>query len=350
MLQVPGYSITSKVNEGSSTIIFRAIATETGQSAILKIPKGEYPTPRELATLRQEYLLLRSIDLIGVVKTFGLERYGNGLALILEDLRGQTLAAVERGQQLSIEQKLQISIQIVEILKSIHRVGIIHRDLKPQNIIVDQTSSGLSVHLIDFGSAAQSSQSSKNAIAVPLPEASLAYTSPEQTGRMNRSIDYRTDFYSLGVLLYELFAGALPFTSLDPIELVHSHIARVPTPPHQLVPAIPEPLSLLIMKLLAKAPEDRYQSAYGIRADLERCLTQWQTHRTIESFPLARHDHSTQLRLSQKLYGRQTEVSALLEAYQRTQKGSGELLCLLGSMVRWVCHCVRQRSRSARMP
>lgn len=330
MLQVPGYSITSKVNEGSSTIIFRAIATETGQSAILKIPKGEYPTPRELATLRQEYLLLRSIDIIGVVKTFGLERYGNGLALILEDLRGQTLAAVERGQQLSIEQKLQISIQIVEILKSIHRVGIIHRDLKPQNIIVDQTSSGLSVHLIDFGSAAQSSQSSKNAIAVPLPEASLAYTSPEQTGRMNRSIDYRTDFYSLGVLLYELFAGALPFTSLDPIELVHSHIARVPTPPHQLVPAIPEPLSLLIMKLLAKAPEDRYQSAYGIRADLERCLTQWQTHRTIESFPLARHDHSTELRLSQKLYGRQTEVSALLEAYQRTQKGSGELLCLLG--------------------
>ena len=128
MLQVPGYSITSKVNEGSSTIIFRAIATETGQSAILKIPKGEYPTPRELATLRQEYLLLRSIDIIGVVKTFGLERYGNGLALILEDLRGQTLAAVERGQQLSIEQKLQISIQIVEILKSIHRVGIIHRE------------------------------------------------------------------------------------------------------------------------------------------------------------------------------------------------------------------------------
>ena len=134
MLQVPGYSITSKVNEGSSTIIFRAIATETGQSAILKIPKGEYPTPRELATLRQEYLLLRSIDIIGVVKTFGLERYGNGLALILEDLRGQTLAAVERGQQLSIEQKLQISIQIVEILKSIHRVGIIHRDLKPHKI------------------------------------------------------------------------------------------------------------------------------------------------------------------------------------------------------------------------
>lgn len=331
MLQVPGYSITSKVNEGSSTIIFRAIATETGQSVVLKIPKGEYPTPRELATLRQEYLLLRNIDIIGVVKTFGLERYGNGLALILEDLRGQTLAALTRSQQLSVEQKLQIAIQIVDILKSIHKVGIIHRDIKPQNLIVDQTTSGLQVHLIDFGSAAQSSQASKSAIAVPLPEASLAYTSPEQTGRMNRLIDYRTDFYSLGVLLYELFAGTLPFTTIDPIELVHSHIARIPTPPHQLVPAIPEPLSLLILKLLAKAPEDRYQSAYGIRADLERCLTQWQTSRTIEPFALAQRDHSTELRLSQKLYGRQTQSDALLEAFQRAKKGSGELVCLLGA-------------------
>lgn len=331
MLQVPGYSITSKVNEGSSTVIFRAIATETGQSVVLKIPKGEYPTPRELATLRQEYLLLRSIDIIGVVKTFGLERYGNGLALILEDLRGQTLAALARSQQLSLEQKLQIAIQIVEVLKSIHRVGIIHRDIKPQNLIVDQTASSLLVHLIDFGSAAQSSQASKSAIAVPLPEASLAYTSPEQTGRMNRLIDYRTDFYSLGVLLYELFTGALPFTSLDPIELVHSHIARVPTTPHQLVPAIPEPLSLIIMKLLAKTPEDRYQSAYGIRADLERCLTDWQASRSVEPFPLAQRDHSTDLRLSQKLYGRQQELDALLEAFKRVKQGSGELVTVAGS-------------------
>lgn len=167
---------------------------------------------------------------------------------------------------------------------------------------------GPTVHLIDFGSATR--MTALSAVAVPLLESSLAYTSPEQTGRMDRTVDHRTDFYSLGVTLYELLTGTLPFTSIDPMELVHSHIARLPLPPHQLSPAIPEPLSALVMKLLAKAPEDRYQSAYGVRADLKICLAEWQQQHAITPFVLGQRDHSTELRLSQKLYGRNRESAA----------------------------------------
>lgn len=331
MLQVPGYTITSKILEGSSTVIYRASQAETGLSVVLKVSKGEYPTPRELATFRQECLLLRSLNIPGVVKTFGVQRYGNGLALILEDLPGQSLAALIRSQSPSLEVKLRIAIKIVEILQGIHSSGITHRDVKPHNLIVDMKPEGPTVHLIDFGSATRVTALSKQAVVVPLLESSLAYTSPEQTGRMNRTVDHRTDFYSLGVTLYELLTGTLPFTAIDPMELVHSHIARLPLPPHQLSPAIPEALSALVMKLLAKAPEDRYQSAYGVRADLEICLAEWQQQHAIAPFVLGQRDHSTELRLSQKLYGRNRESAALLAAFDRAQQGAGELVLLAGS-------------------
>jgi anti-anti-sigma factor len=182
------------------------------------------------------------------------------------------------------------------------------------------------VHLIDFGSASRLVQDPPGAPA----SLSLAYMSPEQTGRMNRVIDHRTDFYSLGVTLYELVTGVLPFAATDPVELVFSHLARQPLPPHEVVPSIPVPLSELVMKLLCKAAEDRYQSAHGIRADLETCLEQLQQRGTIAPFPLARHDHSTELHLSQKLYGRQRQVAALASAVQRARAGAAELFLVLG--------------------
>ncbi|MFO0577747.1 MAG: AAA family ATPase [Polyangia bacterium] len=216
-------------------------------------------------------------------------------------------------------------------------------DLQPHNILIeapqgpgDPQGSGrapdpdapLGVYLIEFGSATRLMQESPGAPASL--ELSLAYMSPEQTGRMNRVIDHRTDFYSLGVILYELFTGALPFATPDPAELVFSHLARQPVPPHEVVPSIPVPLSDVVMKLLAKAAEDRYLSAHGIKADLETCLTQLVQRGTVAPFPLARRDHSTALHLSQKLYGRQLQVAALAAAVQRARAGAAELFLVLG--------------------
>ena len=330
MFQIAGYSITGKILEGSSTIIYRAKQTATDKSVIVKVPKASYPTPRELATFRHEYLLLRSLDIPGVVKTFGIEKYGNGLALILEDLRGQSLSLFLRSERPNLQTILRIAIGIVEIIKGIHAQGVIHRDIKPHNIIVDTSQSVPQVHLIDFGAATRVSQDAQAANQSIFLDTSLAYTSPEQTGRMNRAVDHRTDLYSLGVTLYETLTGTLPFTSTDPIELVHSHLARPPVPPQQMLPAIPQVLSDLVMKLLAKAPEDRYQSAYGIKVDLEACLAQWQAKGRIDPFPLALRDHSTELRLSQKLYSRQSELSLLGTAFGRAQKGGAELVLISG--------------------
>ena len=331
MLQVPGYNITGLIHEGSSTRIYRAKHSETGMSVAIKVPKGEYPTPRELVTFHQECLLLRGLNVRGVIKTFGMERYGNGLALILEDLPGQSLASLIRSQRPDLSMMLRIAINLVEILQGVHNSGVIHRDLKPHNIIVELGALGPSVHLIDFGSACRTASTTKPGEDVPVPEASLAYISPEQTGRTNRSVDYRTDYYSLGVTLYELLTGTLPFTTLDPMELVHSHLARIPLQPSQLVPSIPEQLSAVVMRLLAKTPEGRYQSAHGIRADLEQCLSEWEATGAIAPFPLAKRDHSTDLRLSQKLYGRSTELARLSAALNRAAEGEGQLVLLSGS-------------------
>lgn len=330
MHQLPNYAITTVLHEGSSTSILRGTNKESGAQVVIKVPRGEYPTPRELATFRQECLLLRSLNVPGVVKAYGIEKYGNGLALILEDLRGQSLAALINSRRLDLQTQLQIAVRTVEILRSIHDSGVIHRDVKPHNVIVDLSGPEPSVHFIDFGSACRMDQLGHASSLLASPEASLAYISPELTGRMSRSVDNRSDYYSLGVMFYELFTGTLPFSSTDPLDLVHSHIARAALPPHQLVPAIPEQVSRIILKLMAKAPEERYQSGHGIRADLLRCLTEWRESGRVTVFPLAQRDHSTDLRLQHTLVGRSAELSALHAAFERSRAGGNELVLLVG--------------------
>ncbi|MBL9008770.1 MAG: AAA family ATPase [Myxococcales bacterium] len=330
MHQLPNYTIKAVLHEGSSTAILRGTNKATGASVVLKVPRGEYPTPMEIATFRQECLLLRSLNLPGVVKAYGIEKYGNGLALVLEDLQGQSLAALSSSRRLDLKTQLQIAVRTVEILGAIHDSGIIHRDVKPHNLIVDLSGPEPSVHFIDFGSACHMDQQGHVSSLLSSPEASLAYISPELTGRMSRSVDNRSDYYSLGVMLYELFTGTLPFSSKDPLDLVHSHIARTALPLHQLVPAVPEQVSRIILKLMAKAPEDRYHSAHGIRADLQRCLAEWCETGRIEAFQLAQRDHSTDLRLQRTLVGRSAELSALRAAFERSRAGRNELVLLVG--------------------
>ncbi len=203
-----------------------------------------------------------------------------------------------------------------------------HKDINPSNIVLNPATG--QVKLIDFGISTVLSRETPAFRNANVLEGTLAYISPEQTGRMNRDLDYRTDFYSFGVTLYELLTGLLPFPSTDALELVHSHIARLPPPPHVIRSDLPLAVSAIVLKLLAKNAEDRYQSAYGIVADLAECLRQWRASGSIAPFLLGRHDSSDKFQIPQKLYGREQEVGSLLAAFDRVSRGAGELLLVSG--------------------
>ncbi|MEP0873779.1 AAA family ATPase [Trichocoleus desertorum AS-A10] len=223
-----------------------------------------------------------------------------------------------------------MAIAITDTLGKIHAAHVIHKDINPGNIVFNPRT-GV-VKIIDFGIATRFSRTNPTFKSLYLLEGTPAYLSPEQTGRMNRMLDYRTDFYSLGATFYELLAGQLPFPTTDLLELVHCHIARPPTPPHELNATIPQPVSDLILKLMAKNAEDRYQSAWGIKADLERCAQQLAEVGLIEPMPLGLQDVSEQFRIPQKLYGREAEIAALWVAFDRVagSKAVREMMLVSG--------------------
>ncbi len=213
------------------------------------------------------------------------------------------------------------------MLDALHQRHILHKDIKPHNIFV--TSAG-GVCLVDFSLAVRLAQETQQAIRTDALEGTLAYIAPEQTGRMNRVIDARSDLYSAGVTLYEMLTGELPFSATDPIELIHSHIARKPTPPAERAPGVPAAVSPIVMKLLAKEADDRYQTARGLKADLDECLRQLDEHGMIAPFPLGQQDLSGELRIPQKLYGRAKELAELDAAFGRAREGATELLLVAG--------------------
>jgi PAS domain S-box-containing protein len=233
----------------------------------------------------------------------------------------------DHGQPLELIRFLRIAIGLAVSLGQVHRRGLIHKDIKPANVLVDD---GGNVWLTGFGIASQLPRERQTAVPPEIIAGTLAYMAPEQTGRMNRSIDARSDLYSLGVTLYQMLTGALPFAAADPLEWVHCHIARQPTPPVDRA-AVPESLSAITMKLLAKNAEERYQTASGLEADLRRCLTEWESHGRIDPFPLAAHDASDRLLIPEKLYGREREIDTLLEAFDRVvAQGAPELVLVSG--------------------
>jgi hypothetical protein len=252
----------------------------------------------------------------------------------LKYIQGQSLVEIIEEQSLDLPQKLQLAAEITSILVHIHEEGVMHRDISSSNILVtENTVSGEpgGVTIIDFGLATMMRQEEiSQPVATDAVAGSLAYIAPEQTGRMNRSVDHRSDLYSLGVTLYELFTGQLPFQTDDALEMIHAHIAVKPVPPRKHNTALPEPLSEIILKLMAKNAGDRYQSALGLGADLVRCLDQLQRTGTVESFELGQDDFSDRLQIPQKLYGRQSEISQLVATYDRVAQGNTELLFIAG--------------------
>jgi predicted ATPase/signal transduction histidine kinase len=325
---IHGFQITEKLHETRRSVVYRAIRTADDCHVVLKMLNSEYPTPRGLARYRQEYDLIRSLSIPGVIQAYGLEKLGNTTMIVLEDFGGSSLSRLFDRQRPTIEQFLDLAIQTTAALGQIHQQGIIHKDINPSNIVWNPRSGQLKI--IDFGIATQLSNESPGLRDPGTIEGTLPYVSPEQTGRMNRRLDYRTDFYSLGVTLYELLTGQLPFDRADALELVHCHIAAQPRPPVQLQEDAPPILSWIIMKLLAKTAEDRYQSAGGLGADLTRCLEQVRSGQKLTIFPLAREDFSDRLAIPQKLYGRSGEVSALLDAFERVSRGRSETVLVTG--------------------
>jgi len=272
------------------------------------------PSPCSLKRLEHEYSLSGELDLGWAARPVALERKQGRTTLVLEDPGGVPLDGL-LGRPLELTQALRIGIGIAAALRELHDRDIIHMDLKPANILVEPETG--KAWLMGFGIASRLRRELQSMSAPELMAGTLAYMAPEQTGRMNRSIDSRSDLCSSGVVLYEMVTGSLPFVASDALEWVHCHVARQPVPPDERAKGIPRSVSAIVMRLLAKTAEERYQTAASVEADLRRCLHDLESLGRIRLFPLGRHDASDRLRIPEKLYGREREIQRLLEAFER---------------------------------
>lgn len=330
--KILGYRISERLYAGSRTLVYRAIREVDRLPVVIKILKQEYPTFNELLQFRNQYTIAKNLDLAGIVRLYSLEPYHNSYALVMEDFGGISLREWIHKETNSncdrLKAFLEIAIALAAILDQLYRLRIIHKDIKPANILINPDTQ--QVKLIDFSLASLLARETQEIYNANVLEGTLAYVSPEQTGRMNRAIDYRSDFYSLGVTFFELLTGQLPFQSNDPMEVVHCHIAKQPPSVDSLNPDIPPVLSHIISKLMAKNAEDRYQSALGLKYDLEICLNQLQATGQIDTFRIGQRDVCDRFSISEKLYGRYNEVASLLAAFERVSQARSELMLVTG--------------------
>lgn len=325
-VNIPGYRVLEKIYTGTRTLVYRGLRKQDQQPVVIKLMRNEYPSFNELVQFRNQYTIAKNLDIPGIVQPLSLETHGNGYALVMEDFGGISLQEWMKQNIPSVEEFLDIAIQISLILEKLHRDRIIHKDIKPANILINPTTK--QIKIIDFSIASLLPRETQEIQNLKVLEGTLAYLSPEQTGRMNRGIDYRSDFYSLGVTFFELLTGRLPFQSNDPLELVHCHIAK--QPPSFTSEEIPQVLSDIVTKLMAKNAEDRYQSAFGLRYDLELCLQQWQKTKQITTFELGNRDICDRFLIPEKLYGREVEVTTLLQAFEYVSSGNQEIILVAG--------------------
>ncbi|MBK8395850.1 MAG: serine/threonine-protein kinase PknK [Leptospiraceae bacterium] len=337
MITLQGYSIETELHRGDKSIVYRG--EKSGKPVIVKYLNEEYPTQIELERFRKEFDFLQKISLPCIVKPIAFEKYKNSPILVFEDIQGKSLRELlkEKGQ-FPIPEFLEIAMLAVKALGELHSLGAVHKDIKPHNLIFNPGTKVLQI--IDFGNATLLTRENPS-IKTQNLEGTLSYISPEQTGRMNRSIDYRTDYYSLGVTFYQMLTGNLPFISKNPMELVYAHLAKKPIPPNDVLltqglnPGLVEQteisgLSNIILKLLEKNPEDRYQSSNGILHDLKECLSRWETNGKIESFLLATKDQSSRFQIPEQLYGRKAESERLIQTFEKASRGSLALAVVSG--------------------
>jgi predicted ATPase/signal transduction histidine kinase len=311
-----------------SKIYLRKQDDQWNQPTVLKVLNYEYPSPTDIAHFYNEQEILNGLNLCGVRRVLERTKENNRHAMILEWVEGKNIHEAFREHRSDIARFLRVAIALTDILAGLHQHNIIHKDISSFNIIANTEDS--SVFLIDFGIATNLDLKHTYLGNPERLEGNLRYISPEQSGRMNRVVDFRSDLYSLGVVLYETLAGVPPFAAEDAMELIHAHIAHVPVPLAEMNPAVPSQISRIIAKLLAKNAEDRYQSALGVKADLERCLSDWERGQAIEAFPLAAVDFSGKFIISQKLYGREKEIEQILNTFNACADGSLGLMLVGG--------------------
>ena len=318
MTTLADYQLSECLYEGTRTEVYRGISNSDRASVIVKILRQSHPNFTQLVQFRNQYAIARHLQHPNILTPIALERYGNGYALIMPDDGAIALHDYWQQETPNTEEFLEIALQLADALHYLGQEQIIHKDIKPANILICPETK--QVKLIDFSISTLLPKETQT-IQTAVLEGTLAYLSPEQTGRMNRGIDYRSDFYALGVTFYELLTGTVPFASDDPLELIHAHIAQSPKPIVSV--RIPEVLSDIVLKLMAKNAEDRYQSALGLRYDLDSCSAQYQETKTIVPFALGEQDRCDRFLIPEKLYGRESEVQTLLDAFERVANPDG---------------------------
>lgn len=329
MLSLENYTLTEKLSDSSRTQIYRGYRNTDHASIICKLLGSTFPSPKEVAQFQREYQLTKRLENYnGFIKAYDLKPYKNTWLMILEDVGGYSLNKTIDIYQYDFIEFLRFAIRLTEIVGQLHQQNIIHKDINPSNIVINPHTQ--QIQLIDFEIATELSRETQAVRNPDSLEGNLNYISPEQTGRMNRSIDYRSDLYSMGVTWYQLLTGCLPFQGNDAMELVYAHIAKKPIPPIELNQKIPYALSAIIMKLLEKNAENRYQGTFGLKADLQHCLEQLETNGYLETFNLGTKDASIYFQIHEKLYGREAEIEVLLSAFNRVSQGKKELMLIAG--------------------
>jgi PAS domain S-box-containing protein len=326
-----------QLRQDDDSILYRGQRTEEDSSPILIVaPASEQLGPESLKRFEREFYLRDELDPAWAAPPLAISFHWNRPVLVLSDPGGMPLELTGEGFGRSAGEgafdlgfRLRIGVNLAAAIGQLHQRGIIHKGIRPANILFDSATGR--IRLTGFGIASRLPRERQSPDSLEFTTGTLAYMAPEQTGRMNRSTDSRSDLYSFGVTLYQLLTGSLPFSGSDAIEWIHCHIARRPTPPHERDPEIPEAVSAVVMRLLAKTAEDRYQTAAGVEFDLKQCLAEWQQSGHIDSFAIGERDASDRLRIPERLYGREQEVKVLLGAFDRVvTKGTPELVLVTG--------------------
>lgn len=329
MIELAGYTISEELFSGKQSTVYRGVRKQDSLPVIIKLLNQEHPSEKLFSAFQREYEIARDLSEQGTVPVIDFIKTDNSLAFIMEDIKGVSLCQLKDIQTMDLTEKLTLAIKIAHKLSLIHEKHIIHKDINPSNIILNRETGILEI--IDFGIAAELNRERAYVMQIGVLEGTLDYISPEQTGRINRPVDSRSDLYSLGVTLYELFTGELPFKWEEESEIIYCHIAREPEVPHSINSNIPEMVSRIILKLLAKDVELRYQMALGLKKDLETCLENLETRGKIVPFEIGKFDISDQFNIANQLYGRQDELESLKIYFKKALGGKFSIVLIEGN-------------------
>ena len=329
MIKIEGYNFNSEGIKQGSALYYHGYRRHDQKPVVLKMLNVEYPRPEQLALYHNEVMVLKKLSGVkGTLQLIDEVKINNRLAIIIESFYGNSLISVINERTLEIDSVLKIALQAIETISSIHNEQLLHHFINPHNILWDVKTETLLLTGVQHATERNTDIVRVSTQAVSAD--SVSYISPEQTGRMNRSVDYRTDYYSLGATLYQLLTKLLPCNGDELLEIVHAHIAIKPQSPHQINEAVPVVLSNIVMKLLEKNAEQRYQSSHCIKADLLNCLTQWQATKNINNFAIAQYDVSSRFQIPQLLYGREKQIDALLHLFEQASQGPSQLVLISG--------------------